>query len=343
MRHFCTYFDCNYLPKGLALHASLVRHATPFTLHVLCLDEPTYAALLKIKLPSVRLIKIADLERGHPELLPAKQNRNLVEYYFTCTPCLPLYILATVPGIDMVTYVDSDLYFYSDPAPLYRELGGQSILLIEHRFAANRFVRQALQGIYNVGLLVFRNDSVARECLKVWKAQCVDWCYRRMECFKFADQKYLDDWPRLFSGVVVSAHHGAGLANWNVAGAELSVRKCLVQVDARPLIFYHFSQMRPTGAFSFLPDIWPSGILLHSVYAPYLRELSRAIRQAARATGRPVAAFCEPDISRPRLLLAGPFVLGVEGHNCFAAVSSAIRKLFSSSTRNCRSKTRADG
>lgn len=38
LSHFCTYFESNYLVKGLVLYRSLVRHAAPFRPWVLCLD-----------------------------------------------------------------------------------------------------------------------------------------------------------------------------------------------------------------------------------------------------------------------------------------------------------------
>jgi hypothetical protein len=334
MRHFCTYFDRNYLPKGLALHASLLRHASPFTLHILCLDEATHSALSKLELPSVRLIEMADLENRHPELLAAKQNRNLVEYYFTCTPCLPLYVFGTTPGIDMVTYVDSDLYFYSAPEPLFQELGDQSILLIEHRFAAHPFLLQVLKGIYNVGLLIFRNDDMAVECLDWWKARCIEWCYNRTECFKYADQKYLDDWPRRFRQVVVSANHGAGLAGWNVTGSNLSAKGESVLVDENRLIFYHFSHIRPIGFRSFVPDLWPTGTLLKHVYAPYLRELGRAMRKAAGATPDGVASISKTKTSGSRLMVVGPLVCRIEGDNCLAVMGNTIRSLLGFSERD---------
>src|SRR5262249_48510221 len=134
MHHFCTYFDRNYLPRGLALHRSLVRHARPFVLHVLCLDEPTFTYLSGLNRPDVRAISLTDFLERDPELTGAKSNRSLIEFYFTCTAPLALYILDSDPAIDLVTYLDADLFFFSDPTPIIRELGQHSVLIVGHRF-----------------------------------------------------------------------------------------------------------------------------------------------------------------------------------------------------------------
>jgi lipopolysaccharide biosynthesis glycosyltransferase len=134
MRYYCTYFDRNYLVKALALIESLSRHEkTPYRIYVVCLDELTRLLLTKLNLPGVQPIALHDIERGDIKLAEAKKARTLVEYYWTLTPTVIFRILEAHPDIDVLTYLDADLFFYSSPDPIYRELGTGSVLIHEHR------------------------------------------------------------------------------------------------------------------------------------------------------------------------------------------------------------------
>jgi hypothetical protein len=137
------------------------------------------------KLPNVHLVALQEFGAGDEELLRAKKNRTLIEYYFTCTPSLPLFILARYPEIDRITYLDADLFFFDSPMALYDEIGAHSIAIIEHRFRP--YLRNAGKyGIYNVGWLSFKRDEHALAWLQWWREQCVEWCYDRVEHGRFA-------------------------------------------------------------------------------------------------------------------------------------------------------------
>src|SRR5436853_3912156 len=157
MRYFCTYFDHHYSARGLALYQSLKRHCPEFKLWILCLDEPSHSELTRLNLPEVSLLTLDELERGDPALLGAKENRSRIEYYFTCTPSLPLFILRADPTVDLITYLDADLFFFSSVAPLFQEMEGKSIAIIAHRFAP-AFRHWEWNGIFNVGWVSFRGD-----------------------------------------------------------------------------------------------------------------------------------------------------------------------------------------
>lgn len=283
MRYFCSYFDINYLPRALALYRSLRRHAGSFRLYALCFDEASARMLADLALEGVETFTQADLEAGEPRLASARVNRTRFEYYFTCTPAMIAHVLARHPEIDVLTYLDADLYFYSSPEALYDELGDASVLIYPHRFS--RFLRsQARFGVYNVGYLSFRNDDRGRTCLHWWRDRCIEWCYDRLEGDRFADQKYLDVWPSRFGGVVVGRHPGSGLASWNIGDSKLNFAGGSVLVDGRPLVFYHFHGLRIVSPFVFYDRLLPSGVLLgprtiRHVYRPYLEELSEILRQ----------------------------------------------------------------
>lgn len=282
MFYFCTYFDSNYLTKGLALYRSLVRHAKPFRLWVLCFDDSAYETLQQLALPEVIPISLREFEEGDEELLQAKNNRSQIEYYFTCTPSLPLYILRKCPEVDVITYLDADLLFFSDPSSIYQELDRGSVLIVGHRFPPRRR-HMEVHGIYNVSFLSFRRDDVGLQCLHWWRNQCLEWCYDRLEDGRFADQKYLDDWPTRFPGVVVLQHKGAGLAPWNVENYSLRLENGQLLVDSQPLIFFHFHYLRQIRRWLYDPNLARFGLhtdhlLKWYIYGPYLRELQEVAR-----------------------------------------------------------------
>ncbi|MCX8125374.1 MAG: hypothetical protein N3F66_14595, partial [Spirochaetes bacterium] len=130
----------------------------PFTLWILCFDDETHTILTQLNLPNVCLITQSEFEAGDEELTTAKYTRNRIEYYWTCTPSLPLYILRNNPNVDLITYLDADLYFFSDPQPIFDEMGDASILIIEHRYAPEHRDLEKKAGIYNVGWVSFRHD-----------------------------------------------------------------------------------------------------------------------------------------------------------------------------------------
>ncbi|HJQ19457.1 MAG TPA: glycosyltransferase family 2 protein [Gemmatimonadaceae bacterium] len=281
---FCTLFDRNYLYRGVALYRSLERHAGDFTLVVLCMDDETYETLERLRLARVRLLRLGDFEDA--ELLRAKGNRSAIEYYWTCTPSLPLYVLEHEPDADVVTYLDSDLYFYSDPAPLFAEMETASVMIHEHRFAP-RLAHYAENGIYNVGWVSFRNDERGLRVARRWREQCNEWCYYKAEDGRLGDQKYLDTWTQDFEGVHVMRHTGGGVAPWNVEQYTIHVARdaeSRVMVDDTPLVFFHFHGMRlfdddsvhRTNATYPLRD---SDVAL--IYAPYEAALRDARREVA--------------------------------------------------------------
>ena len=281
---FCTLFDRNYLFRGLALHESLQLHVEDFTLWVLCMDDVVYQVLSKMRIPSVKLISLAQFE--DEGLVQAKATRSQVEYCWTCTPSLPLYLLNEASGIEAVIYLDADLFFYGEPVSVEREMADGSIGIVEHRLSkAYEHVEEG-SGIYNVAFMVFKNDPYARECLSWWRERCNEWCYARVEDGRYGDQKYLDDWPGRFARVVVLQDPGLGLAPWNLRSHRITLEGSRRLVDGDPLIFYHFHSfqiLRKGARFRMVDPFYRLGRRnTEAVYGPYVASIKRAVETVRR-------------------------------------------------------------
>jgi len=282
MYHYCTYFDHHYLPRGLALYESLRAHAGAFRLWVLCMSTECREILGALRRPEITTISLEDFEQGDAELVAAKTNRSPIEYYFTCTPSLPLYVFEHWPEVELITYLDADLFFFSSPQPLYQELGDGAVLIVPHRFSPRdpASARRAQNGLYNVGWLSFRRNEHGLACLRWWRARCNEWCYDRLEDGRFADQKYLDSFPKLFSRVVVLHHPGANLAPWNIRNHTLSTLEGRILVDGQPLVFFHFHGFKNVAPGIYDPyprgyGVFVTRLMRRHLLRPYIQTMKQ--------------------------------------------------------------------
>lgn len=290
---YCTYFDRGFLPQGLALWRSLVRHDDVAELWVLALDDCTAGVLAELNEPRLHVVPLAALEAADPELARAKENRTRVEYFFTLSPCWPRWLLANRPGLERLTYLDADLFFFSGPERIFAAMdeAEASVVVTEHRFP--EWLRHyERHGRFNVGLMVFRHDRRGQACLDDWRERCLAWCYDRVEPDRYADQKYLERWPNLLGpALLVLPDAGVNLAPWNWAGAQIrTLGDNEISVNGQPLVVFHFARFRAAGERWWQSGQLDYGImpvrLRNAIYRPYVTALLAARDEvAARRPG----------------------------------------------------------
>lgn len=302
MHLYCTLFDRNYITRGLALYGSLLRHRKEFKLVVLCLDGTTLDVLTTLALPNLELVPMSVLEESDPELRRARTQRTMVEYYFTCKPVLMKFI-AESSDARWITYLDSDLFYFSDPLSLEREYAGCSVALTPHRFPERLSERNQF-GRFNAGWVSASCSEEGRRFIDWWRARCIEWCRLEVQDDRFGDQKYLDRVPALFSDVAVLDHGGANLAPWNLDGRNIYQSEDGLAVDGKPLVFFHFHGVRKV-----LGKLYDSGLreyqvplsaqLLKNLYQPYLAKLSDEEAVVSEILER----MSQPTLSSPMSLI----------------------------------------
>jgi hypothetical protein len=214
MEHYVTLFDSLFLSQGLALHMSMERHLGEYTLWILCVDDEVHETLTRMALPNIRLLKMSDLETE--ELKRVRPGRTKGEYCWTLTPFSPRFVFEVEPLVQRVTYIDADVWFRKNPAPIFREFdaSGKQVLITDHSFAPE-YDQSSTSGQYCVQFITFTREG-GEIVRKWWEEQCIEWCYNRVEVGKFGDQKYLDDWPERFANKVhVLQNRELLLGPWN--------------------------------------------------------------------------------------------------------------------------------
>lgn len=289
MMNFCTLFDSNYLDKGLALYNSLLRVTNHFSLYILCFDQCAYDVLTNMELKHIKVESLDNFETE--ELLKIKPNRTKAEYCWTCTAATIAYFMDKY-HLDDLTYIDADLYFYSDPQCLFEEINSNyaDVAIMEHRFENSEAGMRSSQtsGKYCVEFNYFKNTENGKQALRWWKQACFEWCYHKYEPeqdghpARYGDQKYLEQLPILFDHVHVMKHLGAGVAPWNLRqyqiresnGAEIQLQ--LIETkQTMPLIFYHFQNLKYiTHELVNINSMCHDKILKENIYHPYLKEIT---------------------------------------------------------------------
>jgi len=337
MYHFCTYFDKNYLIKGLALYKSLMRQRIELKFYVLCFDNETFKFLVSLNEDNIEPILLKDFEKENDFLLEVKKNRSQYEYYFTCTPSLPLYIMRKYPKVDIVTYLDADIYFFASPEFLYERFKGNSILIITHNFP-EKLKKWEKFGKYNVSIIMFRNDSHGIDCLTWWREKCVEWCFDKVENGKYADQKYLDDWNERFSNVISLSYPCLVLAPWNLCNYSFQKVKDKLLVNGEAIVAYHFHNLNrknymlfETGLESYHNKL--SYLQKKYIYAPYLHYIklydnkyllpSYGSNRHASYTTKYISI--RKFIYKNHLLVVGPFIFQIYLEPLFRPLFKVIR------------------
>lgn len=247
MKFFATYFDRNYLSRGLVLYDSLKEFCKNFKLFILCLDNESkeYFQNRPDSFPEVTIIFLSEIESFDVELNRIKESRSRIEYYFTISPCLPLYILKQY-NLPHICTVDADILFLDSPKPLFNYLDNHSIVITPHKFSKE--IESSIKyGRFNVSFQIFKNDTTGLNCLERWRKLCLEWCgdYYDEVNNRFADQKYLDEWPSLYGiNLKILDDNICGIAPWNLNNYKIINEGKHFFSNGEKMVFYHFHHFK---------------------------------------------------------------------------------------------------
>lgn len=278
--HFMNYsmiISQKRLIQGLTCYYSLESHGTDFIVWICCMDNLTYRILTNLKLKNAILIHVKDIE--NQELLSIKYERSMQEYCWTLKAPLCLHILKYYSEVDHLIYCDADMFFFTKPTIILDEWWKYSVFLCPQRGTAEL---ENVHGMYQAGLIGFKNDQNSKDILIWWKDKCLEYCsdVYDIEMNRWGDQKYLNHIPDLFSNIKIMTQKGINAAPWNLIlnnHSSITKTESKIFIDQDELIAFHFGSMQIINTNEF--DLWkqehveidPS--ILEYIYIPYIEKI----------------------------------------------------------------------
>ena len=248
---------------------------------ILCLSEKTKEYLSEICKPNWKLVGVDDIE--DPEYSLLKNIRPWREFCWTAAS-VTLNYLSRHTSSEFLGYIDADCFFFHSIDTLVHEIGNSSILIFRHNFSSDRIYSLKSSGEFNVGVILGKSDTFFSDCIRDWRNKVISECVLDPENRKCGDQTYLNDWPKLHSGVNISENKEACVGPWNLNNYR-RFTKSKSLLDGKPLIFYHFHGLK----FISLSTVYciclsAPGYAIKtenykSIYTHYIKVLIRTKRQ----------------------------------------------------------------
>jgi hypothetical protein len=271
MRIFCTVFDKNYMFQGLALYNSLKRVAGTFKLYVLCMDEITYSTIAKLNQNNLIPVNLDSLLDREVNALRDRTTHG--QFCWACQPLICQFILDEF-NVDMVTYLEADSLFFSDPEVLFQELNDMSVTLSTHNYSPE-FDKTSSSGRFCTQFNAFKNTSEGREVLDDWRTLCFK--YDKSRLTFYPGQLLLNEWPEKFNCIKILDNQGAGVAPWNIQRYKFSTENGDPYVDNTPIVFYHFhSYGRYVNGDHVLGSYPIPKTVIDFIYHRYVNEIREA-------------------------------------------------------------------
>ena len=291
MEHFVTLFDKTYLPQGLSLYSSMKSKISEYTLWVVCMDQETFNFLNNLNLENLRCLNFIDYETN--ELKEVKPSRSRVEYFWTVTPFVSDFVFNQNDDIERVTYIDADIWFTKDPGPIFDifKKSSKSVLITDHGYLPE-YDTSYKHGKYCVQFIIFDKEK-SLGIRKLWQNNCLKWCFARNEDCKFGDQKYLDDWPKLFSNQIhILEDFSLTQAPWNS-----------LRFKTNNAIFFHFHGLKIISPKSvFTGNYYLNEEAINDFYYPYLEDIRESLERITKTQKNIILQGKKPNIFKKFIL-----------------------------------------
>lgn len=271
--------------QALALVHSIRENGDDSNIYLLATDEQAFEVLSFFVRDISNSCVYREEDVVSSDIIALKNSRKYFSYCWTLKPVFCDFLMKKTEQGSTVSYVDSDILFFGNVTNYLSERQYATFFTYEEHYFPNLDKNKVehiknIVGNFNSGFISFRNNADGQACLDWWRERCIESCDVNSQVF--GDQKYLNEMPGLFSGVLYEESINLNVGPWNILKRKVSVENGRVKFGGLNLLFYHYVGFRlknknstsimeniPTAINSFF-DVNPSGRIIYDIYIDVL-------------------------------------------------------------------------
>lgn len=275
---FVTFCSKSYIPQALALLESLNIHFSKPILLFMPLDDQSkevFSELARVQ-ENLQILDNSDLLKSLRQF--AEEGRDNKEAIWAVKPLIIRSAILNCERGDLLFYCDADLFFF-------RSIGMAQMVgdvILSKQMFQESFKTHSKYGIYSAGFVGFKRTLHGVNALDWWIQRCQESTKSDLSKGIYADQKYLDQIPLLFSNVQILENISINQGLWAL-DKNTRIEKG-PKIENEQIELFHFHGVRlsklliQTDIRRYSSDI-DSNAVFRFIYKPYLEVLRRKIRK----------------------------------------------------------------
>ena len=244
--HFFTSITANYIPKARVLAESVKIHNPGAVFYVMLCDSIPDSLNLSTE-PFDVIIELKDL--GIDSLDSWIFKHTVVELCTAVKGSAFKWIFDNTDA-EKVVYLDPDIVVLHKLDELERILDSLSIVITPHMVSPEETTEAILDneicslkhGVYNLGFLALKKDSIAENFLNWWIQRLLEYCFDDIPNGLFTDQRWIDLAPCFFDNILILRDKTYNVATWNLSQRLVGINENgKLVIERQPIKFFHFS------------------------------------------------------------------------------------------------------
>jgi len=242
----CTIMSKNYLAHARVFTDSFLKNNPNGKVFVLLVDDVNnkfVPSKEKFSLVNLEEIGIENVDSFCFKYTILEQNTGAKAHF--------IKYLFEKYKLKKLAYFDPDILFTNSLENLWNVLGKKSIVITPHLTEPLTDDKKPSEydilrsGSYNLGFIALSNSKTTQNFIQWWIPHLMKHGFSDVNKGIFTDQKWIDLVPSLFDDVFIIRHPGYNVAFWNLLQRNIIISNNKVEVNGKPMYFFHFSGFSP--------------------------------------------------------------------------------------------------